>query len=290
MFTRPLRIGVSPRIRQDVPPEMGLHDKSLQYLEQSVADWIQSLGALCMLLPAPASGSGERVTRVQAVDYADSLDGLVLQGGKDIDPVFYGQSPEHILGTPDPVRDRFELDLVRTFTRLGKPVFGICRGMQLINVAFGGTLYQDLEKQGASAFSHVDRPVYDRHCHAVSMGADSVLSHWYGGATQGVVNSIHHQGVARLGEGLQAIAFASDGVVEAIWRDGETFVLGVQWHPEFEDRNNPSLLPSDPLMQAFLEACQTSKRSIANRPEPLLSTAISQAKPLAPSRRQQPSS
>ena len=232
---------------------MGLHDKSLQYVEQSVADWIQSLGALCMLLPAPASG-GVRITRVGADDYADALDGLVLQGGKDIDPSFYRQPREHILGDPDPVRDRFELDLVHAFNRRGKPVFGICRGMQLINVAFGGTLYQDLEKQGASSFSHVDRPVYDRHCHNVSMRADSVLARWYGGTQQGAVNSIHHQGVAQLGEGVQAIAFAADGVVEAIWREGGGFVLGVQWHPEFEDRNNPALLPSDPLMQAFLDA------------------------------------
>lgn len=251
-------IGVSPRIRNQVPAEIGLHDKSMQYLEQSMASWVQSLGALCMMLPAPESTGGVRMATVSAADYADALDGLLLQGGKDLDPALYGQAPEHIIGEPDPVRDRFELDLVQAFHARGKPIFGICRGMQLINVAFGGSLFQDLAKQGACAYSHVDGSLYDRHRHAISMDGNGVLAHWYG-ATQGEVNSIHHQGVAALGRELAVVARASDGVIEAIWGQGAGFVLGVQWHPEFQDGRDPSLLSGDPLMRAFLDAAQQRK-------------------------------
>lgn len=246
-------IAVSPRIQKRVPAEMGLHDKSMQYLEQSMASWIQSMGALCMMLPAPESSGGVRMAKVSADDYADALDGLVLQGGKDLDPALYGQTAQHIIGEPDPVRDRFELDLVRAFHARGKPIFGICRGMQLINVAFGGSLYQDLAKQGACAYSHVESAAYDGHHHDLVMTAGGALSHWYG-TDRGRVNSIHHQAVDTLGRGLEVVARASDGVIEAILGQGGGFVLGVQWHPEFQDGRDPSLLLGDPLMQAFLEA------------------------------------
>ncbi len=247
-------IGVSPRIRHPAPAVMGMHDKAMQYMEQSVAHWIQSLGALCMMLPAPELAGGLRTGQVGASDYAAAMDGLVLQGGKDLAPELYGQTHLHIIGEPDPIRDAFELDLIRSFHALGKPVFGICRGMQLINVAFGGTLFQDLLKQGASEVSHVHPSAYDEHHHAVTLAADSSLSHWYGGLTHGRVNSIHHQGLAQLGEDLQAVAWAPDGVIEAISHRGDGFVLGVQWHPEFQDGRDASLLPADPLMQAFLDA------------------------------------
>lgn len=264
MSIRPLMIGISPRIRKQAPAEMGLHDKAMQFVEESFAHWIQSLGALAMLVPAPEPAGGVRTGRVDATDYAAALDGLVLQGGKDISPQLYGQGDLHIIGEPDLVRDTFELDLVRSFHALGKPVFGICRGMQLINVAFGGTLYQDLELQGASGFTHVDRPLYDDYHHDVTLAPDSVLSHWYDGLVQARVNSIHHQGLARLADGFEAMAWASDGVIEAFWHRGESFVLGVQWHPEFQDGRDPSLLPADPLMQAFLDAAMQRRDARAH--------------------------
>lgn len=259
MVTKPLMIGVSPRLRQHAPAEMGLHDKSFQHIEQSVSQWIQSNGALCLLLPAPAPSDDPRRVTVNATDYAQALDGLVLQGGKDLDPALYGQPPRFIIGEPDVIRDRFELDLVRAFSARGKPVLGICRGMQLINVAFGGTLHQDLEKEGVCGVAHVVRGAYDNHHHAVRMPAGGVLSSWYEGATEGQVNSIHHQGVAGLASGFEVAATAPDGVIEAIWRNSESFVLGVQWHPEFQDGRDPSLLPADPLMKAFLAAAERGR-------------------------------
>lgn len=261
MSQRPLLIGVSPRIRREVPAELGLHDKSMQYLEQSVAQWILGSAALCLMLPTAQTDGSIAGGAVAARDYADALDGLVLQGGADLDPALYGQQPEHIIGATDPVRDRFELDLVRAFTRVGKPVFGICRGMQLINVALGGSLHQDLVANGATDFAHVQRSAYDRHRHPLRIVAGSLFSRWYGGLAQSSVNSIHHQGVARLGNGLDAVAFAHDGVVEAIWSEQGGFVLGVQWHPEFQFQaeRDPELLDSAPMMRAFLDAARVRR-------------------------------
>lgn len=259
MSTAPLLIGVSPRIRYRAPVEMGLHDKAFQHLEVSVSRSIQAQGALALMLAAPLAAEGDAAVPVTARDYAGALDGLVLQGGKDIDPVRYGQVPRHILGTPDAVRDQFELDLIQAFTALGKPVLGICRGMQMINVAFGGSLHQDLLKEQACGFSHVVKEAYDGYHHEVSIVPDSPLAQWYGGATQGRVNSIHHQGVDRLAAGFEVVATAPDGVIEAIWRRAGSFVLGVQWHPEFQDGSDSSLLPVEPLMAAFLDAARVRR-------------------------------
>lgn len=262
MSNRPLLIGISPRILRQVPPELGFRGKTLQYLEQSVAHWVMSLGATCVMLPTVERDGDIRRAEIHTHDFATILDGLVLQGGADLDPGLYGEPHRHIVGATDMIRDQFELDLIRAFVEAGKPVFGICRGMQLINIAFGGTLHQDLIAQGATAYSHVDLPAYDQHHHRLTMTSGSVLSQWYGGATHGTVNSIHHQGVACLGDGLQALAHAPDGVIEALWRDAPGFVLGVQWHPEFQDGRDATLLPADPLMRAFLDAARERALSV----------------------------
>ena len=256
MSNRPLLIGASPRILHRVPAELGFHDKSLQYMEQSVAHWVMSLGASCVMLPTVERGGMVRRSEIQVNDLVQLIDGLVLQGGSDVEPQWYGQQPEHLVGDTDPVRDRFELDPIHAFIKAGKPVLGICRGMQLINVALGGTLYQDLVALGVTSYSHVDTGRYDRHHHPLVIEPDSVMAGWYGGATQGVINSIHHQGVARLGEGLRVVARAPDGVVEAIWREGPGFVFGAQWHPEFHDGSDASLMDPDPIMRAFLDAAR----------------------------------
>jgi len=138
-------------------------------------------------------------------------------------------------------------------------VLGICRGMQLINVAFGGSLHQDLIKDGVTGFSHSDTDRYDNHHHDVTLVEGGALSRWHGGATRGRVNSIHHQAVARVAEGFVPVAHAPDGVVEAIWREVPGFVLGVQWHPEFHDGSDPTLLDADPLMRAFLDAARARR-------------------------------
>ena len=251
---RPL-IGVSPRLLREVPPPLGFRGKTLQYLEQSVAHWVMEAGALAVMIPTIETGGMLRRSDISARDMAAALDGLLLQGGADVDPVMYGEPQRATRGPLDPARDRFERDLILAFAAAGKPVLGICRGMQLINVAFGGSLYQDLVEDGATGFEHVDDGAYDRHLHPLRIEPGSVLAALYGGTLEGTVNSIHHQGVRRLADGFVVEARAPDGVVEAIRSTRHDFLLGTQWHPEVHAPDDPSgLLPTAPLLAALVEA------------------------------------
>jgi len=256
-----LMIGVSPRILREVPAELGFRGKTLQYLEQSVAHWVMGLGAIVVMVPTVERDSLIRPSHVDIPDIVAALDGLILQGGADLDPSTYGEQPVHVVGPIDGLRDRFELELVRGFADAGKPVFGICRGMQLINIALGGSLHQDLCADGVTPNRHAHADAYDEHVHGLRIDPESWLGSIYPGIDVARVNSIHHQGVKRLGVGLVAEAWADDGVVEAIRRDGDGLVLGVQWHPEFHDGRDPTLLAADPLMRAFLDAAARRRAS-----------------------------
>ena len=251
---RKLLIGLSPRMLRDIPVELGFRGKTLQYLEQSVPHWLMAMGALAVLVPTVEPGRRWHPAAVTADDYVQALDGLVLQGGVDVDPSFYGEAVSHSRPPLDPERDRFEIQLLRAFAAAGKPVFGICRGLQLINVAYGGSLHQDLHEDAATSSAHHVHDLYDEHLHEVRIEPGSWMAGIYGDVAGGTVNSIHHQGVKRLGQGLVAEAWSDDGVVEALRHEGPAFVVGVQWHPEFHDHRYPQLLPADPLMQAFFDA------------------------------------
>jgi gamma-glutamyl-gamma-aminobutyrate hydrolase PuuD len=256
-------IGLSPRLLRSVPSELGFRGKSLQYLEQSVAPWVMSHGALTVMVPSFVRGGMVMDLPVDAADFAERLDGLVLQGGADIHPSCYGSEPLGPTHATDLVRDLFELDLLRAFIAAGKPVLGICRGMQLINVALGGTLHQDLVTCGVASDPHNHPTAEEDYRHGLELEPEGWLSALYDGQKRAQVNSIHHQGVERLGDGLVAEAWAPDGVVEAIRSSQHPFLVGVQWHPEFHDARFPDLLSSEPLMQAFLAAVDSA---VANDP------------------------
>lgn len=153
-------------------------------------------------------------------DRASACAALLLPGGGDLDPSLFGQENRGSQ-TPDPTLDRIELELVRRFS--GKPVLGICRGMQVINVAFGGDLVQDLPTAAAHRWNGADQ------LHPIAAEPGSFLHRLYGG--EFTVNSAHHQGVGRPAEGFRATARAADGVVEALECPGR-LIYGVQWHPE----------------------------------------------------------
>jgi putative glutamine amidotransferase len=257
---RPLRIGISARLMHDPPPELGFRQKRLQYLEQSIAHWIIRHGALAFMVPAVDMESA-RVERVMSVGcYVDVLDGLVLQGGADVAPSTYGQQPIDPRWQGDPVRDRYELALLREFLRQRKPVIGICRGCQLLNVAFGGTLVQDIATQLPAAIRHVDPEAYDDWTHDVTLEPGSALDVLYPAERTLRVNSIRHQAVDRLGDGLVVEARSTeDGIVEAIKWMGAGYARGLQWHPEFHG-DRETLLASSPVLLDFLHACAQRRR------------------------------
>jgi putative glutamine amidotransferase len=253
-------IGLSPRILRDVPRELGFRGKTLQYLEQSMAHWAMRLGAIVVMVPTIERTGSISSWEIETNDYVAALDGLILQGGADIDPTVYGETRSKHFGPTDVVRDRFELELLRAFAAADKPVLGVCRGMQLINVAYGGSLHHDLPTAGINAQAHRITDLYDEHTHELNLVPSSWLRTIYNDAATGYVNSIHHQAAKRLGENLVVEATAPDGVIECIRHRDLSFMVGVQWHPEFHDERFPSLLPMEPLLRAFLDAAAARRR------------------------------
>lgn len=165
-----------------------------------------------------------------AAGAADCCAGLLLPGGGDISPALYGRPLRSWCGEINEMRDQAEYALLRAFADAKKPIMGICRGIQVINAFFGGTLYQDILKETSSDIDHYHDCDYDQTAHAVSI-AEGTPIYPLLGAENGV-NSIHHQAVDGVAPGFTVAAAAPDGVVEAIWREAPSPVLGIQWHPE----------------------------------------------------------
>jgi putative glutamine amidotransferase len=258
MSLRPLRIGISARLLHKPPVEMGFRGKTLQYLEQSVAHWLQSHGAVALMIPTMGYDAEVERRKISVREYAELLDGLLLQGGADVSPTSYGQQPLRPEWAGDVVRDRYEIELIEGFVEQGKPVLGICRGCQLLNVAFGGSLIQDVALQRPEAAVHVDAVLYDEHSHDIELVPGSRLARLYPEQARYRVNSIHHQAVDRLGSDLQVEARGSgDGIVEAIRATGMLAVTGVQWHPEFQ-RGRSDRMDPEPLMNDFLSQVRES--------------------------------
>lgn len=245
------------------PPDSGLPQKRLQYLESNMAQWIMSHGVVALMIPFIDKPMVSRRRRPLLDDLVRQLDGLVLQGGVDVCAETYGATPWMEHTDSDPIRDEYELDLLRGFIGAGKPVLGVCRGCQLINVYFGGTLVQDIPTQWPGAIVHQDLKLYDGLTHEVHFVPGSRLSDIYGYAPRRV-NSIHHQCVDEPGKGIVIEARSPiDRVPEAIRHTEYPFVMGVQWHPEFHIRQgdgnqqpDPEVPDSTPLMLAFLEAAR----------------------------------
>jgi len=250
----PLKIGLSARIMHDPPKELGFRNKKvLQYLEQSIAHWIMGQGALVFMVPTIEAGSSIQRSGVTMRDYVHELDALVLQGGADVSPQSYGEEPIRPEWRGDRVRDLYEIDLLWEFVIQQKPVLGICRGAQLINVAFGGTLVQDIPSQAPGAIRHYDHDAYDELSHEIAIAPESKLSHLFSGLERARVTSIHHQAVKTLGNGLVVEAKAADGLIEAIRWTGASHVIGLQWHPEFHRGEKAHFLDGGPILLEFLE-------------------------------------
>lgn len=180
----------------------------------------------------------------------DTCDGFLLTGGHDVSPALYSEAPTPVCGECCPGRDAMEQILFPLALEHDKPVLGICRGLQFINVMLGGTLYQDLPTQAPSDIIHHQAPPYDSPSHKVRLPAGAPLYELLKKDTISV-NSCHHQGIKDLAPSLAPMALAPDGLVEAFWGPDQRYLWAVQWHPEFFDRKDEN---SRYIFQSFIEA------------------------------------
>ena len=232
--------------------------KTLQYVEQSIAHWVMSSGAMAVMIPSP---SGDTQKGDIVLDhYAEWLDALVLEGGSDVSPTSYGETPLQPKWSGDRIRDDYERALLGAFAARGKPVLGVCRGLQLMNVAFGGTLLQDIGTQRPEAREHRNAEIYDRNVHPLEFVKGTRLAEVFATAPAPVVvNSVHHQAIKDLAPGFVVEARCpDDGMIEAIRRPGGSFMAAVQWHPEFH-RRGEGTLDDAPLLADFLAAARAAR-------------------------------
>jgi putative glutamine amidotransferase len=224
-------------IGSDVAQKNGERDRAFVY-----TTYIESLkraGAVPVLIPPQPEN---------AADVIDSLDGILLAGGDDCDPAEYGEEKHPSCEPMDPRRQKNDVSLARLARERGIPTLGICLGIQMMNVAGGGTLIQDIDSAVETEIDHASEPS-DRHRHDVLIDAATKLGSILG-AQELNVNSSHHQAVGRVAEGLRVTAHAPDGVIEGLEDPSHPFYLGVQWHPE----DMPGEPSATAIFGAFVEA------------------------------------
>lgn len=184
------------------------------------------------------------------IDIMLQCDGLLMPGGGDVDPKYYGQTITEKCGKPFPLRDEVEMKMLEAFLPTGKPILGICRGEQVMNVFMGGSLHQDIK--GTQTCSHSNNPCKYKGIHGITV-AEGTKLHDILGLTHLDVNSMHHQAVDAVGNGLVATAVSEDGFIEAIEKPDHPFYIGVQWHPEHMSKRTKR---QRSIFTAFVNACK----------------------------------
>lgn len=224
-------------------------DTGRAYLNRPYYAAVEKAGGLPVLLPPLRPGDGVRAV-------VDLLDGLLLSGGGDLDPVYFGEEPRPGTGEVAPERDAFEIELTRMALQANLPVLGICRGIQVLNVAAGGSIWQDIGESGPTFLKHMQDAPRWHPTHTIDVEPGSRLAGILG--TERVrVNSLHHQAVREPARGFKVVARAGDGIIEALEGTGPVFVLGVQFHPEWLWERQPVFLN---LFAALVEAARLYRR------------------------------
>ena len=205
---------------------------------------ISEAGGIPLMLPL-------HMTQEDICQAAETFDGFLLTGGHDVSPALYGEKPIDACGKTSKERDSLETAVFKAARTLDKPMLGICRGIQLINVLMGGTLYQDIPLQYPSKVNHHGRPPYDQPVHGIDIIKGTPLYECCGAHME--VNSYHHQAVKTLAPGLVAMAYAPDGLIEAVYDPQAHFLWAVQFHPEFAYRKDEKCRL---IFEHFVDACR----------------------------------
>lgn len=206
---------------------------------------VEQAGGLPIMLPLTSDEAALR-------QLTEQCDGFLFTGGHDVSPSVYGAEPSPLCGACCPARDEMEQVLLKLALEYDKPVLGICRGIQFLNAALGGTLYQHLPAEFPSTTEHHQTPPYEKPAHKVRLTPGAPLQALLGVKTL-AVNSYHHQAVHTLATKLRPMAVSEDGLVEGVYLPGARFVWGVQWHPEFSYQVDEA---SRKIFRAFVAACE----------------------------------
>lgn len=236
-------MGALIAITTTIVPEAGAHRRPEVSLYAAYMSPFEALGMTCV--PITPAHSAESIARLVGL-----CSGLVLTGGDDVDPSRYGETPKPYLGAVNPARDESEFQALTAAMKMRLPVLAICRGMQLLNVHLGGTLYQDLEAEFEDPLTHRQTQPWGQRSHSARVEPGSRLHREIRSETLRI-NSFHHQGVKDLAPELRATAWADDGLVEAVELKGDQWVVGVQWHPERHEAAAPETDPDRRLLIGF---------------------------------------
>lgn len=205
-------------------------EKNSYWMLPGYLEGLEEAGAIPIILPLAADGA-------DIAQLADLCDGFLFTGGQDVAPQLYGEAMKPTCGELCPARDTLEQELLNRALEQDKPILGICRGIQFLNAALGGTLYQDLPTEHPSEIEHSMKPPYDQAAHTVRILPDTPLAALLQKQELGV-NSCHHQAIRSLAPSLVEMARSTDDLIEAMYLPGKTFVWGVQWHPELSFRTD----------------------------------------------------
>ncbi|MBT2573105.1 gamma-glutamyl-gamma-aminobutyrate hydrolase family protein [Bacillus sp. ISL-51] len=237
----PQLIGITGNIKIDQSGPFPGYDRA--YVNNDYVQSVAEAGGVPFILPVIKQPEmlKQQISR---------LDGVILSGGQDVNPQLYGEEPLQALGGTFPDRDTYEQQLIKTAIALNKPILAICRGVQILNVTFGGSLYQDLTYASFAYIKHNQEKEPSLKTHCVSFEAGSHLHSLFGDSA--MVNSFHHQIIKDVAPSFKATAYAKDGVIEGIERQGDLFVVGVQWHPEMLTKKHDDMKK---LFSLFIERC-----------------------------------